>query len=253
MNELSLDIDNVHFQVGSVRFDDYEVMLDEVERLRYMMEKSEVTEDTVKANKKLLTEVRKKRQQLETARKEIHAKLEEPYERFNKQVKDIVKVIDEADSFVDRQVKSLEEQERLHKKDEIKELFDLRIEMYENFPLTFEQFLIENSKVLNKSESMTKIEKSLADWFESKQNDLTAISNLPNADDVMTEYISHPDSLSRVMSIVNTREEQKKQAQKVVQKNNPDKKEYSFKVFTELDAQNIEKYMNLKNIKYTAY
>lgn len=250
-NELvSIDLNQIIVTPGIVRFDEYERLYQEALQLASQIEQVEVTEDNIQISKKMLAAVNKRIKEMEARRISIKKEILEPYDTFEKQVKEIVSIVKEADNFVRDQVKELEEKERDEKETVISELFEKRIKQYsfgETF--TFDNFL--KPTHLNKSTSMKSIETDMVTWLEKIDADLKVIRSLPNSEVVLTEYYDTKD-LTVAINIVNDREERKQQIKQLVK---PTKKvvehSYNITLTDEKDLTAVEMFMQLKNIKYS--
>lgn len=239
---------NIVVKPGSVLFKDYETIKNQATILAAHMEAVEVTEENIKHNKKLLAQVNKVIKEIDSGRIEIKKQMLASYEQFENEVKEITRIVKQADNTIRQQIRTLEEIERDEKREVIRELFNKRIKQYDFEKwFTFEHFL--QSKHLNKTTSMTSIENDMVEWLEKIHTDLAAIELLPNKLDVFTEYVNIRD-LSKAIHIVKQREDLKKEAQKVVKpkpKNTVEK--WSITV-NERDALTLEMFMKHMNIKY---
>lgn len=136
----------------------------------------------------------------------------QPYEVFESQVKEIVNIVREADAEVRKQVRYLEEFERLQKESEIEELFNKRKKQYKklNEFVKLDQFL--QPKHLNKTTSISAVEKEMIDWFEKINKDIEVIQALDHANEVLSVYIGTYE-LAKAISQVNEREQLRRQAE----------------------------------------
>ena len=111
---------------------------------------------------------------LEDKRKEIKRKYLEPYETFEKQVKDIVAIVNEPIALIDSQIKAFDEEKKAKKAADIKEYWDsLKVG---EIP-TYEQVF--NSKWLNASTSMASIKKDIENILIDVENALNTLDCLP--------------------------------------------------------------------------
>jgi hypothetical protein len=143
---------------------------EKVERYKNLVYSEEQIQDakTDRANLRKFVEA------LETKRKEIKKQCLEPYEAFEKQMKEIVGIVNEPILLIDTQVKNYEEQERKKKLDEITEIFNNG-----NFPdwVTFD--MIRDDKWLNASVKMSTIRTEIEGKLKKITNDLDILANLP--------------------------------------------------------------------------
>ena len=83
-----------------------------------------VTEDAIQDAKNDRANLRKLRDAIETSRKDVKKRCEQPYKAFEAQVKELVKLIDAPIAAIDGQVKTFEERERQQKYEEIQAIYD---------------------------------------------------------------------------------------------------------------------------------
>jgi len=120
MNEIVV---NVNAKPGEIEFDLSalkENLAAELEPYKNLL----VTEETVKASKKDLAMLRANKKMLNDRKIEVKKAFTEPYERFEKEVKEALALFDNAISNVDGQVKAFEEKTKEEKKAHIRELYD---------------------------------------------------------------------------------------------------------------------------------
>ncbi|EAD5794130.1 DUF1351 domain-containing protein, partial [Listeria monocytogenes] len=147
---------------GSILFPAYKKIKSDSLLLAQQIENIEVTEENVKQSKKLLAAVNKEVKNLESERILIKKEMLEPYNEFEKQVKEIVSIVKTADEMVRQQVTQMEEEEREDKKLVLKRMFEKRIRMYDfKTYFTFDDFL--ENRHLNKSLSINKIESEMVE------------------------------------------------------------------------------------------
>lgn len=251
MNELvSIDLNQIIVTPGVVRFDEYEKLYQEALQLAAQIEQVEVTDDNIQISKKMLAAVNKRIKEMEARRISIKKEMLEPYETFEKQVKEIVSIVKDADNLVRDQVRELEEKERDEKRTALAELFEKRMKQYSFGEMfTFENFL--KPTHLNKSTSMKSIETDMVTWLEKIDADLKVIRSLPNSENVLTEYYDTKD-LTVAINIVNDRDARKQQvAQMVKPTKNVGSQVFNITLYDEKDLTAVEMFMQLKNIKYS--
>lgn len=188
MNELITK--DIEYTTGVVKFNNFENYLKQAKEVAKYIDSVELTDANVKQCKSDLAAARKVVNQLDQVRKQVKKDLLKPYQPFEKQVKQLQKVIDDADKRLREEVKLLEEVERNEKEEAIKEVFDKRIAMYDikdYWSNPFDLFL--TPQHLNKTVSMAKVEKDMTSWMESVQKDLDTIQSMDDADMIMTDYI----------------------------------------------------------------
>lgn len=132
------------------------------------------TEETIKEAKKDRASLNKLRSAFEDERKRIKKLYMDPYNRFEKQVKEVIALIDEPIRLIDAQIKEVEENKKLQKRKDIEELFE---------SIGFQNFVslnqIWDEKWLNASVPMTKIEEQMKSEMYRIGNEVATISRLP--------------------------------------------------------------------------
>ncbi|HAC0020293.1 TPA_asm: DUF1351 domain-containing protein [Listeria monocytogenes] len=235
---------------GSILFPAYKKIKSDSLLLAQQIENIEVTEENVKQSKKLLAAVNKEVKNLESERILIKKEMLEPYNEFEKQVKEIVFIVKTADEMVRQQVTQIEEEEREDKKLVLKRLFEKRIRMYDfKTYFTFDDFL--ENRHLNKSLSINKIESEMVEWLTKIETELKVIETMPYADEIIAEYKETKD-LAVSAQIVSDRHK----AQEVIKEAKNDIKDdqlYSkitFTLFDEKDVRLVEMFMQQNKIKF---
>jgi Protein of unknown function (DUF1351) len=247
MNDLSINISQIVVKPGQVLFNDFETVKNQALTLSEYIAKVEVTEENVQTSKKMLAAVNGRITEMEKRRIAIKKEILEPYDVFEKQVKEIVNIVKEADGTVRTQVKSLEEKEREQKQEIIREIFEKRIKQY-NFGelFGFDSFI--SSKHLNKSTSLNTVEMEMVKWLEKIESDLKVIDTLPNRDKILTEYLDTKD-VAVAIRIVNEYEERMKKVAQVKPPVKESKTTFTVTLFDEKDLLLVEMFMQQHNIK----
>lgn len=181
---------DIQYTTGVVKFNNYEHYVERAKEVAKYIDSVELTDSNIKQCKTDLADARKVVKALDQARIKVKKELLEPYQDFEKKVKALQKIIDDADKRLRDQVKEIEEKERLEKKDAIREIFDKRVAMYDiaqYFDNPFELWL--TPQHLNKSMSLTKVEKDMTQWLERVQKDIDTIKSMDDADMILTDYI----------------------------------------------------------------
>jgi hypothetical protein len=244
MNELV--IPSVSHQVGAVHFHNYEEILQQATELAEYVSNVVVTEESVKATKKMLASVNKKVTELEDGRKAIKKELLKPYEEFEKQIKTIAKVVKDADQVVRSQVRELEEQEREGKRCQIEKLFNKRSVLYPNCNM-FDSASFIRPTHLNKTVSIDKVEQEMVQWFEQRKQDVEFIKDQNNADDILVEYVQSQNVIQSIQ-IVELRERNKRE---ITGNKETPKQETSVTIVIDgKDLAHVEFLLNNSNIKY---
>jgi len=247
MNEIKInEINTIIVTKGNIIFPQYDELKEDAQKVYDYLSTVEVTEDTVKANKKLVAAVNKSIKTLEDQRIRVKKELLEPYAGFEGQIKEIVGIVKAADGLVRDQIKDLEEIERDHKREVIEHLFDRRIKQYTFSEIfVFDDFL--ENRHLNKTVSIEAVEKELVEWLEKIQSDMATIQIIPDSKEVMTEYVACKD-LNKAIKTVSDRKALSEKVGEVVV--DADAEVYIYKIFDKKDSMIIEAFMNDTKIKF---
>lgn len=247
MNELQVKTASLEVVQGHIIFTNYEEIFDQAVQLRDYIESVEVTEDSIKATKKMLAAVNGKVKELEDKRIEVKKTILEPYNDLETKVKRIVNTVKEAEQEVRSKVRVLEERERVAKEVVIIDLFNKRKDLYPTLSM-FEYGDFLTAKHLNKTTSINSIEQEMAEWFESKKRDIELISGFENVAELLTEYKETKD-LSVAMSIVKERKERQEAVKQVLPKVEAIEA-FTFQVTSAKDAKFVELLLQENNIDY---
>ena len=132
------------------------------------------TEETIKEAKADRAKLNKLKTAFEDERKRIKKLCMAPYDEFEKQVKEIIALIDEPIRLIDSQIKEVEEKRRDDKRKEIEALFPT---------IGFQAFvtldMIWDEKWLNATVSMTKVEEQMKTRMYQIGDDVFTIHSLP--------------------------------------------------------------------------
>lgn len=133
------------------------------------------TEDTIPDAKKDRAYLRKLIDSLEDRRKLVKKKLNEPYETFEAEVKEVVGIAQKQVDSIDKQIKDYEEQQKKEKEARLMEFYKENIgDLAENFP--FEKFF--DSRYLNVSFSEKKAQEEIKDKIMRVLTDMSTIESL---------------------------------------------------------------------------
>lgn len=249
-NLINFNSNQIKVRPGDVEFNGFKKLKQEALQLSEQINQVEVTDENVKASKKMLAAVNNRVKEIESKRIAVKKELLEPYTIFESQVKEVVSIVKDADSTVRHQVRELEELERSEKESSITDLFHKRMQQYPNLVEVYEADDFIDSKHLNKSTSMKSVETDMVTWLEKKDSDLTVIKSLPNSHDVLMEYLDTID-LSVAMNIVNQRDERMKELEtKVTPTKEYGQKEWIITISDEKDYKLVEMFMKQNNIDY---
>lgn len=249
MNELinTDEIGTLEFEVGKISFNAYENIKNKALKLSENLKTVEVSEENIKESKKLIAEVNKDVKKLEDYRIKVKKEMLKPYNDFEIQVKEIVKIVKEADEYVRSQIRELEEIERENKKAIVKEMFENKVKHYDfNEVITFDKFFKESMS--NKTTSLDKIENELSEWLEQRKMDIEVIKSLKD-DEVLKEYL---ETFNLALAIENAKikEEENKKIEEVMKKTEKSSKKYIFIISEEKDAKLTEMLLKENKINY---
>lgn len=164
------------------------------------------TEDQVKSAKADRAALNRLKKALNDERIRQEKEYMQPFTTFKTQVGELVKIIDNSVSIVDKQVKEFEEQKKAEKLQQIQDFFNSK-----TFPgnfdgLSFKQFFDE--KWLNASVSMKSIQEAIDGKIEQIAKDLAVVDSLPSyAFEARECYIDTLD-LARAVSEAHRLQEQ---------------------------------------------
>ena len=118
-----LEVRAVVKTLPEINFHEYEKLKSEAIMISDYLSQMEVTEDNIKEQKKILARVNKSVKLLNDRRIAIKKEILEPYTVFESQVKEIEKIVKDADEVLRNQVREIEEREREEKKKKLKDIF----------------------------------------------------------------------------------------------------------------------------------
>lgn len=130
------------------------------------------TEDTIKEAKADRAKLNKLRTAFEDERKRIKKLCMAPYDAFEKQVKELIALIDEPIRLIDGQIKEVEEQRKVEKKGEILEFYESVIGSLKGI-LPFDRVF--RQEYLNVSKSMKSIKDEIQALLDRVNSDLDTI------------------------------------------------------------------------------
>lgn len=243
LNEKSFIVDP-----GSIQFPIFQEIKESAIQLADHVQKVEVTEENVKESKRLVAAVSKQVKVLNDERIAVKKQILEPYNKFEEQVKEITGIVKSSEEVVRQQIRQLEERERAEKEQTIETLFYKRMKQYDFESLFgFKDFF--EQKFLNKTYSLTKVEKEMASWFEKISRGVEAISNLKHSDEVLNEYRDY-QNLSLAIGVVSERHQKQAEAKKAMAAMEMAPFKVSYRITDEKDARLLEMYMQQNQIKY---
>lgn len=246
---MDLQLEQIEVQQGVISFPFYEKLKKQALELAAEIEQYAVNERTVRESKVLLAAVNKAVKELDDRRIKIKKVMLEPYDIFEKQVKEITGIVKEADEVVRHQVRQLEEAERQNKKDMLAEKFEIRKRLYTLGDLvSFEDFL--QPKHLNKTQSVEKTENEMVDFLEKTERDVKVLQQLPDVQAHLNAYLETFD-LALTMNKIRQEKVRREQITASLKVQAPEATfTKTFTVFEEKDFLLVEMYMKNNRIKY---
>lgn len=151
----------------------FEELKEEITNKSALYKNMVYTDETIKDAKSDRALLNKFKTALEDKRKEVKKQCLEPYNQFEKQIKELVAIIDEPVKLIGEQITEFEDREKAEKHEQIIELFDKA--GFQSF-VTLEQ--IYDPKWLNKSVSLKSIEEELTNTVYRVGHDVTTINSL---------------------------------------------------------------------------
>lgn len=151
----------------------FEELKEEITNKSALYKNMVYTDETIKDAKSDIALLNKFKTALEDKRKEVKKQCLEPYNQFEKQIKELVAIIDEPVKLIGEQITEFEDREKAEKHEQIIELFNKA--GFQSF-VTLEQ--IYDPKWLNKSVSLKSIEEELTNTVYRIGHDVTTINSL---------------------------------------------------------------------------
>ena len=151
----------------------FEELKEEITNKSALYKNMVYTDETIKDAKSDRALLNKFKTALEDKRKEVKKQCLEPYNQFEKQIKELVAIIDEPVKLIGEQITEFEDREKAEKHEQIIELFNKA--GFQSF-VTLEQ--IYDPKWLNKSVSLKSIEEELTNTVYRIGHDVATINSL---------------------------------------------------------------------------
>lgn len=198
MTEIKTYESDIVFKKSELNFVNYKKILNEAKEVAKFLSTVEVTSETVKEAKKIRASANKAVNRLQDERKRIKKELLEPYEVFNKQVQEIVNVVDEANKLVDEQIKELEQKERDRKYDEIVNIWNLQTNQFKYKDLIDISMFIKN-EYGNKTYSLNKIEEEMVTFLENSEREIDYVKS--HGEEYLEEYLKVLDVIQAINNV----------------------------------------------------
>ena len=232
---------------GKITFPEYETLLQEAKQIAQTIDQMEVTEENVKSTKKTLATVNKAIKRLNDERIAVKKRILEPYDAFEKQVKEIETIVKTADERVRQQVRDMEESERRTKEESLRTVFEKRIQHYDLAKvMNFDDWIEPHH--LNKTVTLTKAEKDMTDWLEKVERDIATLSKMTDKEALIRHYVSTKD-IGIAIQLV---EEEKTEAEDIKRALGEADvaKVYYLKLYNEKDLKMAEMLLRENNIEF---
>lgn len=153
------------------------------------------TDDTIKTAKEDRASLNKFIKALEDKRKEVKKQYLEPYNNFEKQVKELVRIINEPVTLIGEQITEFEEREKATKREEVERLFNEA--GFESF-VKLEQIF--DPKWLNKSVSLKSVATELKNIAERIKSDLAVLNEISEFQFEATETYKNTLDISKAIA-----------------------------------------------------
>lgn len=199
---------------------------------------------------------------MEDERKRIKKLYLEPYNNFEKQIKEITNLIDETSIVIDEQVKSFEEEKKAKKRTEIAEFWESQIGELENLVSLEKVF---NEQWLNTTYSMTKVREDITNFITKTNQDIAVLSSLNFKDDkYLKDFYFKTFDLALTLGEKTRLEEQEKKLEELEKLKAKEQKEQvqeetkqeeqivlDFRIWaTNSQIQALKEFLTINKIKY---
>lgn len=159
---------------GSISFN-FEELKTELTEKAAIYETMVFSEDQFQEAKKTRSDLNRVAKALSDERIKRKKQFMEPFEQFERQIKELTAIIEKAAANIDKQVKEFEEQKKKEKLEAIERIWDEVI----NHPEWLQCSDIFNTKWLNASVSMETVKKELQEKVSKIETEIGIISDLP--------------------------------------------------------------------------
>lgn len=159
---------------GSISFN-FDELKTELTEKAAIYETMVFSEDQFQEAKKTRSDLNRVAKALSDERIKRKKQFMEPFEQFEKQIKELTAIIEKAAANIDKQVKEFEEQKKKEKLEAIERIWDEVI----NHPEWLQCSDIFNTKWLNASVSMETVKKEIQEKVSKIETEIGIISDLP--------------------------------------------------------------------------
>lgn len=144
------------------------------------------TEESIKTAKEDRAALNKFKNALEDKRKEIKKQCLAPYEAFERQIKEIITLVDKPITLIGSQIKEVEDQKKLEKQNQIMEFYEKNVGALKGI-LPFSRVL--RPEYLNASPSMKSIKEEIQQLFDRVNGDLDTIDQLQTTHELQVKDV----------------------------------------------------------------
>lgn len=238
-------VPDIAYSIPTVTFNGYEFYREQAVRIAQYVRSIEVTEENITAVKQELATARKGVKELDRRRIDIKKEIQSGYAEFERQLKEITAIIDDADKELGAKVRVLDEAERDRKKEQVRALWEKRVQQYAVNaldPNAFEKWL--TPQHLNKTTTMKSIESDMVDWLEQREKDIELLRTMD--DEYLVEYLGTYDTTSAI-SAVNLRHQMLETVRETAE---PDEEKAIFVVHGKKDIKLAETILTENEINF---
>ena len=144
------------------------------------------TEESIKTAKEDRAALNKFKDALEDKRKEIKKQCLAPYEAFERQIKEIITLVDKPITLIGSQIKEVEDQKKLEKHNQIMEFYEKNVGALKGI-LPFSRVL--RPEYLNVSRYMKSIKEEIQQLFDRVNGDLDTIDQLQTTHELQVKDV----------------------------------------------------------------
>ena len=144
------------------------------------------TEESIKTAKEDRAALNKFKDAMEDKRKEIKKQCLAPYEAFERQIKEIITLVDKPITLIGSQIKEVEDQKKLEKQNQIMEFYEKNVGALKGI-LPFSRVL--RPEYLNVSRYMKSIKEEIQQLFDRVNGDLDTIDQLQTTHELQVKDV----------------------------------------------------------------
>jgi hypothetical protein len=180
-------------------------------------------DDDIRDAKGTLADLRKMRTVIEDKRKAVKKQWNEPYDAFEKEVKQITEIIDRPIMEIDAQIKDFEERRKQAKREECDAIIDLLLDAIENDgdrDFVKACTIVFDERWLNATTAITQVEKDVKAQIDKILADAKTITEVCEADDMLTDLLVEYQSSKDLSAVLMRRKrmvEQKEAAARLAE------------------------------------